>query len=248
MSGDITIGVVGKYTGLPDAYMSIIEAIHHAGVSNGVYAHVRLIDGEKLNSNNVDKTLSSVQGVLVPGGFGERAFEGKILACKYARENKIPFLGICLGLQAAICDVARHVCDMEDATSSEFDIDTQYPVIHIMPDQESVDTKGGTMRLGAYPCNVASGSLAEKLYGKSSIQERHRHRFEVNNEYRQQLESAGIKFSGVSPNGKLIEIIEIPDHPFFIASQAHPEFKSRPTKPHPLFHGLVKAAYKKSLK
>ena len=245
MTGGITIGVVGKYTDLPDAYMSIIEAVHHAGVSNGVYAHVRLIDGETLNEQNLQEALGDLDGILVPGGFGARAFEGKILACKYARVNKIPFLGICLGLQAAVCEISRNVCELEGATSTEFDENAQHQVIHIMPDQENIDDKGGTMRLGAYPCEIVAGTLAQKLYGAKSVMERHRHRYEVNNQYREILQLGGVTFCGLSPNGKLVEMIELADHPYFIASQAHPEFKSRPTRPHPLFDGLVAAAKSK---
>ena len=244
--GDVEIAVVGKYTSLPDAYLSVIEAVTHAGVYEGVHAHVNLVDGEELNASNVDEMLGSAAGILVPGGFGQRAFEGKILAAKYARENKVPFLGICLGLQAAVCEFARNVAGLEGATSAEFleeGADENAPrVIDLMPEQEDVDEKGGTMRLGAYPCKVKPGTKAAEAYGEPVIYERHRHRFEVNNAYRDRLTGAGLVISGLSPDERLVEMVELPDHPWFVASQGHPEFKSRPTKPHPLFEGFVKAS------
>lgn len=244
--GDVEIAVVGKYTSLPDAYLSVIEAVTHAGVYEGVHAHVNLVDGEELNASNVDEMLGSAAGILVPGGFGQRAFEGKILAAKYARENKVPFLGICLGLQAAVCEFARNVAGLEGATSAEFleeGADENAPrVIDLMPEQEDVDEKGGTMRLGAYPCKVKPGTKAAEAYGEPVIYERHRHRFEVNNAYRDRLTGAGLVISGLSPDERLVEMVELSDHPWFVASQGHPEFKSRPTKPHPLFEGFVKAS------
>ena len=200
------------------------------------------MDGESMTSENVDEMLGGMDGILVPGGFGQRAFEGKILAAKYARENKVPFLGICLGLQAAVCEFARNVAGLEGATSAEFDEKAAHQVIHIMPDQENIDDKGGTMRLGAYPCVVIEGTKAAAAYGSLQISERHRHRYEVNNDYRDQLAAAGLIIAGTSPDGRLVEMIELPDHPWFVASQGHPEFKSRPTRPHPLFDGLVAAA------
>ncbi|MDO5790849.1 MAG: CTP synthase [Eggerthella sp.] len=244
VEGKVDIAVVGKYVSLPDAYLSIIEALYHAGVANGVHAEVHLVDGEELNAENVEETLGSMDGILVPGGFGQRAFEGKIEAARYARENNIPFLGICLGLQAAVCEFARNVAGLTGATSAEFDENADYTVIDLMPEQEDVEDKGGTMRLGTYPCKLEKGSLAHEVYGEEVIYERHRHRYEVNNAYRDTLTSAGLRISGLSPDGRLTEMVEIPDHPWFLASQGHPEFKSRPTKPHPLFVGFVGAALK----
>ena len=229
VEGTVDIAVVGKYVSLPDAYLSIIEALYHAGVANGVHAEVHLIDGEELNAENVEETLGSMDGILVPGGFGQRAFEGKIEAARYARENNIPFLGICLGLQAAVCEFARNVARLTGATSAEFDENADYTVIDLMPEQEDVEDKGGTMRLGAYPCKLEKGSLAHEVYGEEVIYERHRHRYEVNNAYRDTLTGAGLRISGLSPDGRLTEMVEIPGHPWFLASQGHPEFKSRPT-------------------
>ena len=203
---------------------------------------MHLIDGEEINDENAADELGKFDGILIPGGFGVRAFEGKIAAAKFARENKVPFLGICLGLQAAVCEFARDVCDMPGATSTEFDEAAEYPVIDLMPEQEDVEDKGGTMRLGAYPCKVAEGTLAHRVYDADLIYERHRHRYEVNNAFRDRLIEGGLTISGTSPDGRLVEMIEVEDHPYFIASQGHPEFKSRPTRPHPLFAGLVAAA------
>ena len=245
VEGQVDIAVVGKYVSLPDAYLSVIEALYHAGVANGVHAEVHLIDGEELNAENVEETLGGMDGILVPGGFGQRAFEGKIEAARYARENNIPFLGICLGLQAAVCEFARNVAGLTGATSAEFDENADHTVIDLMPEQEDVEEKGGTMRLGAYPCKLDKGSLAYEVYGEEVIYERHRHRYEVNNAYRDTLVKAGLRISGLSPDGRLTEMIEIPGHPWFLASQGHPEFKSRPTKPHPLFKGFVGAALKR---
>ncbi len=236
------IAVVGKYVRLPDAYLSVHEALLHAGVHLGCNVNVRLVDGETITDDNVADILGTADGILIPGGFGQRAFEGKIRAARYARERKVPFLGICLGLQAAVCEFARDVAGMPGATSAEFDELAEYPVIALMPDQEDITDKGGTMRLGAYPCKIVPGTLAEKVYGAEMISERHRHRFEVNNAFRDQLVDAGLVISGTSPDGRLVEMIELKDHPYFIGSQAHPEFKSRPTRPHPLFTGLVDAA------
>ena len=241
-TGEVDIAVVGKYVSLPDAYLSVIEALHHAGVFHHRRANVHLVDGEELTDENARDVLGAMDGILVPGGFGQRAFEGKIAAAKYARENSIPYLGICLGLQAAVCEFARHVARLEGATSAEFDEETPYPVIDLMPEQEDVENKGGTMRLGAYPCRVAPGTRAYAAYGDEIIYERHRHRYEVNNAYRDRLTQAGLVVSGVSPDGRLTEMIELPDHPWFVASQGHPEFKSRPTRPHPLFRDFVGAA------
>ena len=244
------IAVVGKYTSLPDAYLSVIEALRHAGVANGVHANVHLINGEDLTDGNASDVLGDMDGVLVPGGFGQRAFEGKIAAARYARENGVPYLGICLGLQAAVCEFARHVAGLGGATSAEFADEGAIPdaedaapfAIDLMPEQEDVEDKGGTMRLGAYPCRLVAGTKAQAAYGAELVYERHRHRYEVSNAYRSQLEEAGLTVSGLSPDGRLVELVELPGHPWFVATQAHPEFKSRPGKPHPLFRDFVAAA------
>ena len=242
---DVTkISVVGKYTALPDAYLSIIEALHHSGVAFGRHVNIELVDGEELDETNIEEVLGDSDGILVPGGFGLRGIEGKIAAAHRARTLKVPYLGVCLGLQVAVCEFARNVCGMEGATSAEFEPDCEFPVIDIMPDQEEITDKGGTMRLGAYPCKVQPNTLAEEAYGESLVYERHRHRYEVNNAFRDQLTAAGLKISGLSPDDRLVEMIELPEdvHPWFVASQAHPEFKSRPTKPAPLFREFVRAA------
>ena len=239
-----TIKVVGKYTQLPDAYLSVIESLHHSGVYYGRHVQIDLIDGEELTPDNVDEVLAGADGILVPGGFGLRGIEGKVLSANRARVNKVPYLGICLGMQVAVSEFARNVCGMEGATSTEFDAECKYPVIDLMKDQEGVTDKGGTMRLGAYPCKLAEGTLAREAYGEELVYERHRHRFEFNNAYRKQLTDAGLVLSGLSPDGHLVEMIELreSDHPWFVATQAHPEFKSRPTKPAPLFREFVRAA------
>lgn len=241
------IAVVGKYTQLPDAYLSVIEALHHSGVYYGRHVKIDLIDGENLGEGDVEEVLGDADGILVPGGFGIRGLEGKILAAHRARTKKVPFLGICLGMQVAVCEYARNVAGMPGASSTEFLPDCEYPVIDIMPDQQDVTSKGGTMRLGAYPCKVAEGSLAREAYGEELIYERHRHRFEVNNSYRDKLREAGLTFSGVSPDDRLVEMVELPEdvHPWFVAAQFHPEFKSRPTRPQPLFREFVRAAIAK---
>ena len=248
-AGETRIAIVGKYTSLPDAYLSVIEALHHAGVANGVNVDVRLIDGEELTDGNAAEALVGMDGILIPGGFGQRAFEGKIAAARFARENDVPFLGICLGLQAAVCEFARHVAGLEGATSAEFadegtleESGATHFAIDLMPEQEDVEDKGGTMRLGAYPCKVAPDTKAFAAYGAELVYERHRHRYEVSNAYRDQLAQKGLVISGLSPDGRLTEMIELADHPWFVATQAHPEFKSRPTKPHPLFRDFVAAA------
>ena len=242
---DVTkICVVGKYTQLPDAYLSVIEALHHSGVYYGRHVDINLIDGENLTEADVEQVLGDADGILVPGGFGIRGLEGKILATHRARTTGTPFLGICLGLQVAVCEYARNVAGMPGASSTEFVPDCEYPVIDLMPDQEDVTSKGGTMRLGAYPCKVAEGTLAREAYGEELVYERHRHRFEVNNAYRDKLHQAGLTFSGVSPDDRLVEMVELPEdvHPWFVAAQFHPEFKSRPTRPQPLFREFVRAA------
>ena len=238
----VKIAIVGKYVKLEDSYISVIESLHHAGFANDVKVDIKLIDAETITEETVKEKLEGIQGIIAPGGFGNRGVEGKITVTKYARENKIPFLGICLGMQMAVVEFARNVLGLKDANSTEFDEKTKNPVIHIMEDQKTIKKKGGTMRLGSYPCKLKEGSLAHKLYGKTLIDERHRHRFEYNNEYKSRLEAAGLICSGTSPDGSLVEIVECPDHPYFIAGQFHPELKSRPNKPSPLFVGLVKAA------
>ena len=238
----ITIGIVGKYVKLEDSYLSIIESLKHAGIENDVNVKIKLIDAEKVSKENVKEMLKDCSGIIVPGGFGNRGIEGKIQTIKYVRENKIPFLGICLGMQMAVVEFARNVLKLKDANSEEFDEICENPVIHIMYEQKEITKKGGTMRLGSYPCIIKKNSLAEKIYKTNEIHERHRHRFEYNNKYREIMEEKGLEISGTSPNGQLVEIVEIKDHPYFIACQFHPEFKSRPNKPAPLFVGLVKAA------
>ncbi len=241
----VNIAIVGKYIKLEDSYLSVIESLHHAGFANKVKLNIKLIDSESINSETAKEKLSGLQGIIVPGGFGNRGVEGKIETIRYARENNIPFLGICLGMQMAVVEFARNVLGLKDANSAEFNETTQNPVIHIMEEQIGIDKKGGTMRLGAYPCILKKDSLAYKVYAKEEIQERHRHRYEYNNEYKDRLEAKGLICSGSSPDGKLVEIVELKNHPYFIATQFHPEFKSRPDKPHPLFENLIKVANKK---
>lgn len=259
----VEIGLVGKYVALHDAYLSVVEALNHGGIANKTQVRIRWIDSEELTPDNIEEYLHDLNGILVPGGFGQRGIEGKILAIQYARENNVPFLGLCLGMQLAITEFARNVIGYKDASSTEFNPETKHPVIHIMPEQEGVENLGGTLRLGAYPCILSKGSRAYTLYdnissqtGGSSIPtgrdiddksgkliyERHRHRYEVNNEYRKELEDNGMILSGISPDGRIVEMIELKEHPYFLATQAHPEFKSRPDAPHPLFAGLVTAA------
>lgn len=242
LKSEVTIALVGKYIELHDAYLSVAEALTHGGIGNGVKVQIRWVDSETIDAGDVAEILRGVDGILVPGGFGQRGVEGKIEAIHYAREHKIPFLGICLGMQLAVVEYARHVLGYADANSAEFDPQTQHPVIDLMPEQKGVVQLGGTMRLGKYPCKLEEGSKAAELYGKPMIEERHRHRFEMNNEFRDELQEAGVSFSGKSPDGRIIEMMELPDHPWFIAAQFHPEFKSRPNRPHPLFQGLVAAA------
>lgn len=238
----VTIGLVGKYVALHDAYLSVVEALRHGGIANQAEVNIRWISAEELTPENVDSYLHDLDGIIVPGGFGIRGTEGKIVAIKYARTKKIPFLGLCLGMQLAIVEFARHVLGYTDATSSEFDPDTTHPVITLLPDQENVVDLGGTLRLGAYPCVLADHTKSLEVYGCKNIEERHRHRYEVNNEYREALVQNGMVLAGISPDGRIVEMVEIIDHPYFIATQAHPEFKSRPDVPHPLFKGLVNAA------
>ena len=237
----VKIAIVGKYVKLEDSYLSVIESLHHAGFANEVNVKIELVDSETLTKDNVKEKLGKFDGIVVPGGFGNRGIEGKIETIRYARENKIPFLGICLGMQMAVIEFARNVLGIKDANSTEIDENTKHPLIHIMEEQKGIDKKGGTMRLGAYPCIIKKDTLASKVYEEEKISERHRHRYEYNNDYKEQLENAGMKVCGTSPDGLLVEMVEVPDHPYFIASQFHPELKSRPNNPAPLFVGLVKA-------
>lgn len=241
---NIMIAVVGKYVELPDAYISVTESLHHAGIANDTEVKIKWINSEEIEekSTGYDKMFAGCQGVLVPGGFGDRGVEGKIRAIQYARQHKIPFLGLCLGMQCAVIEYARNVCNLEGAHSTEFNADTKYPVIDLMPSQVDVEAKGGTMRLGAYPCKIAPDTHTSMAYQAEAVQERHRHRYEFNNIYRQQLVDAGLIIAGTLPDNSLVEIIEVKDHPWFVASQFHPEFKSRPNNPHPLFKDFVKAA------
>ena len=238
----VEIALVGKYTQLHDAYLSVVEALHHGGIENRTEVSIRWVDSEELEKEGCEKMLSGIDGMIIPGGFGNRGTEGMILAAQYARENRIPYLGICLGMQMAMIEFARNVIGYADANSSELAPDTAHPVIDLMPEQKNVTDLGGTMRLGAYPCILKKDSKAYQLYGTEKIFERHRHRYEVNNEYRDIFEANGMELSGISPDGRIVEMIELRDHPYYVATQAHPEFKSRPNHAHPLFAGLVKAA------
>jgi CTP synthase len=238
----VQVAIVGKYVMLSDAYISVVEALKHGGVTLGTQVDIKWVLSEDIEKHGAEKYLSDVQGILVPGGFGDRGIEGKIQAATYAREKGIPYLGLCLGMQTAVIEFARNVANMTGAHSTEFDPKTKYPVIDLMPDQHNVVLKGGTMRLGRYPCSLSVGSKAYKVYGsKETISERHRHRYEVNNTLRAKLAEYGLVFSGLSPDGNLVEMIELKDHPYFVACQFHPELKSRPDDPHPLFVGLVQA-------
>ena len=239
---EVTVAIVGKYVALHDAYLSVVEALRHGGIANRTRVEIRWVDAEEVTKDTREALLQDVDGILVPGGFGQRGTEGKIQAIGYAREKGIPYLGLCLGMQLAIVEYARHVAGLPQAASAELEPDTPDPVIALLPEQSGVENLGGTLRLGSYPCVLAEGSLAQRLYGKREIAERHRHRYEVNNAYRKGLEKGGMKLSGLSPDGRIVEMVELPGHPFFIATQAHPEFKSRPDQAHPLFVGLVAAA------
>lgn len=245
-SGQVTIALVGKYIQLHDAYISVAEALKHGGISNRITVNIRWVDSETVTSDNADQLLHDADGILIPGGFGGRGIEGKIHAITYAREHKVPFLGICLGMQLSIVEYARNIIGYRDAHSVELNPHTTHPVIALMPDQNGVEDIGGTLRLGSYPCILDKESKAYRLYGEETIYERHRHRYEVNNDYRAALVENGMKLSGLSPDGRIVEMCEIPDHPFFIATQAHPELKSRPNRPHPLFKGFITAAKNKN--
>ncbi|HLG26933.1 MAG TPA: CTP synthase [Paenisporosarcina sp.] len=242
LSKKVRIGLVGKYVELQDAYISVVEAMKHAGFAFDADIEVKWINAEHVNEENVAEWLSDVDGVLVPGGFGDRGVEGKIAATAYARENNVPFLGICLGMQLATVEFARNILHLKDAHSSELNPQTPYPIIDLLPEQKDVEDLGGTLRLGLQPCKLVHGTKTYEAYGQELVYERHRHRYEFNNEYREQFEAAGFIFSGTSPDGRLIEVIEIPDHKFFVASQFHPEFISRPHRPQPLFREFIKAA------
>jgi len=243
----VTIALVGKYIALQDAYKSIYESLAHAGIHNDAKVEIRKVDSEDIQKYGADKFLRDVSGVLVPGGFGYRGTEGKIKAIEFSRVNKLPFLGLCLGMQCAVIEFSRHVCGFKKANSTEFDQKTKYPVISLLAEQKQVKDLGGTMRLGAYPCRISKRSLAFKIYGRTLIKERHRHRYEFNNKYKKLLARYGLKASGIYSQRGLVEIIELVNHPFFIAVQFHPEFKSRPDKAHPLFREFIKAALKNSI-
>lgn len=241
----VNIALVGKYVELHDAYLSVVEALKHGGIANDADVRVKWVNSEQLNCDNIKNYLFKADGILVPGGFGDRGIEGKILAAKYARENKIPYFGICLGMQMAVIEFARHIAGLNNAHSSEFGSEYQYPVIDLMPDQRDIDEKGGTMRLGLYPCKLKEGTKAYDIYKDGLVYERHRHRYEFNNEYRELLSSKGLVLSGVSPSERLVEIVELAEHPWYVGVQFHPEFKSRPNRPHPLFRDFIRAALEK---
>lgn len=241
-SKEVHIGLVGKYVKLHDAYLSVAEALSHAGYELNAFVKIHWIDSENITKENVETVLKNLQGIILPGGFGNRGIEGMILAAEYAREKKIPYLGICLGMQIAVIEFARNVCGITDAHSGEFDEQCVHKVIDFMPGQSDAINKGGTLRLGSYPCSIQAGSKMEACYGKNLIQERHRHRYEFNNKYREVLNDAGLVISGTSPDGRLVETVEIKEHPFFVGVQFHPEFKSRPNQSHPLFKGFVREA------
>jgi CTP synthase len=243
---EVCIGIVGKYVNLTDSYKSLNEALVHGGIANNCRVKLKFVDSEKVEAEGLGKELDDVDGVLVPGGFGIRGIEGMITAAKYARENNIPYFGICLGMQMAVVEYARNICGLAKANSSEFDSQTPHPVIDLLPEQRDVQDKGASMRLGAYPCVVSPDSFAYAAYGQKEISERHRHRYEFNNDYKKILTDKGLQITGASPDGRLAEIVEIKDHPWFLGCQFHPEFKSRPTKPHPLFSKFIEAALKRA--
>lgn len=243
---EVNVALVGKYIQLHDAYISVVEALKHGGIASRATVNIHWVDSEKLTPENAGNILGSMDGILVPGGFGDRGIEGKISAIQYARTNQIPFLGLCLGMQLSIVEFCRHVAGYNDAHSVELDPSTTHPVIALMPDQNGVEDIGGTLRLGSYPCVLDRSSRAYELYGSETIYERHRHRYEVNNDYRNVLTANGLTLSGLSPDGRIVEMVELKDHPFFLATQAHPELKSRPNRPHPLFRGFIDAAVKHS--
>ncbi len=241
---EVNIALVGKYTQLHDAYISVVEALKHGGIASHATVNIKWVNSEHLNGENIQDILKDTQGIIIPGGFGDRGVEGMTLAANYARVNQIPYLGLCLGMQVAIVEFARNICGMHDAHSIELNPHTTHPVISLMPDQDGIEDIGGTLRLGSYPCVLDKTSKAYTLYGEETIHERHRHRYEVNNDYRNSLTDKGLKLCGISPDGRIIEMIELPEHPWFLATQAHPELKSRPNRPHPLFKGFIEAAIK----
>ncbi len=245
LSKKTKIALVGKYVALPDAYLSVAEALRHAGYAFDSDIEIKWVDSEEVTPENVKEMVGDADGILIPGGFGDRGIEGKIAALQYARENKVPMLGICLGMQLASIEFARNVLGLEGANSAELNPETKYPIIDLLPEQKDVEDMGGTLRLGLYPCKLVEGSVAQSAYNEQVVYERHRHRYEFNNEYRQQMEEKGFIFSGTSPDGRLVEIVEIADHPFFVASQFHPEFVSRPTRPQPLFREFINASLNK---
>lgn len=244
ISKSVEIALVGKYVELHDAYLSIAESLRHGGIANDAEVNINWVNSEHLNESNLDEMLKSADGILVPGGFGDRGIEGKVLAVKYTRENKIPFLGICLGMQVAVIEFARNVLGLKGAHTTEIDAESKYPVIDIMPEQKDIENMGGTMRLGLYPCKISEGTKAYEIYQDELIYERHRHRYEFNNEFRDQISSNGMVLSGLSPSERLVEMVEIKDHPWFVGVQFHPEFKSRPNRAHPLFRDFIKASLK----
>lgn len=244
---EVEIAIVGKYVRLHDAYLSVVEALKHGGIAAQASIKIRWVDSGEIEERGAESLLAGVKGILIPGGFGTRGTEGKVMAVQYAREQRIPFLGICLGMQMAVVEYARHVLGYRDANSIELDPETAHPVIALMPEQDKVTDLGGTLRLGAYPCVLREGSLAEKVYQAREISERHRHRYEVNNEYRRELEENGMVLSGLSPDGRIVEMLELPEHPYFIGTQGHPELKSRPNRVHPLFRGFIQAALRYGL-
>lgn len=246
--GEVSIGLIGKYVELQDSYKSILESFIHAGAENEVRVNVEFIHSEYINANTIGNKLAKLDGILVAPGFGERGIEGKVAAVKFAREKKLPFLGICLGMQMAVIEFARNVLNLKDANSTEMDAHTKNPVISMMEDQKDITNMGGTMRLGSWKCDLKKGSLAAKIYKKDTISERHRHRYEYNNNYREQFEAAGLTATGINPNTGLVEIVEIPDHPWFIGVQYHPEYKSTVAEPHPLFVAFVKAVHDHAVK
>jgi CTP synthase len=245
--GSVRIAIVGKYVQLQDAYLSVVEALNHSAIHHGTGLEVIWVDAETLSKQEAEGKLAEADGVLIPGGFGIRGIEGKIAAARFARENEVPYLGVCLGMQVAVVEFARHVAGLDGANSSEFDPETPYPVIDLLPEQKEVEDMGGTMRLGADSVTLVEGSRAHAAYGERVVQERHRHRYEVNNQYRSKLVAAGLLVSGTYQDERLVEVIELPDHPWFVASQYHPEFKSRPNRPQPLFRDFVGAAVARRL-
>jgi CTP synthase len=242
----VKIALIGKYVELKDAYMSVREAVNHSALSLGVEAEIQWVHSADLEKNKCWEEVKTSDGIIIPGGFGSRGIEGKILAARYARENKVPYLGLCLGMQVMCVEFARNVLGHEDANSTEFDRSTKYPIIDLMLEQRAITDMGGTMRLGLYPCVLQSGTKVAAAYGEKQVEERHRHRWEFNNAYRKEFEKAGVAFSGISPDGMLVEIAELKDHPYMVGSQFHPEFLSRPMRPHPLFMGLIRAAKERS--